>query len=256
MSRVVIGSLLKQFGPTLSAVAAPTLAVNAAGTLATITGATTGTTNTVYVADWPLETFTSEGSRTGNGTVALTLTSGPKLAYVLSTLSGVTNISNLIHFRVPAADTDSVYEKCLDGVRSNILGLALSGIDDADIIVQKFAWNAEKVTPGIFICPVTESNRPVTSARNDVGYGVQVVIVRAANRSLTSGMTTVLKWREQIRILFDGSVRSGTPLLGVDEVHYVQVEPGPVYDWGAFAAMWDIGSLVVRCYCRESMTVT
>lgn len=90
--------------------AAPTLAIadngDGTGGVATITGSTAGSTNTVFgrrldgarIAAW-----TDLGNRVGDGTVALALTPGDYLFYVLSQTGAGTAASNLVHAQLTDA---------------------------------------------------------------------------------------------------------------------------------------------------------
>jgi hypothetical protein len=90
------------------------------------------------------------------------------------------------------------------------------------------------------------TDKPASNESNDLGYPINVVIVRAANRNLVTGMSAHLLTRERIRKAFEYQ-----PLSGVPEVHTVMVEPGVVFDWNMFQLQYDVQSLVVRCLSRE-----
>ena len=241
-------------GGGASAVAAPTLTIvdNADGTgaVATVAGATVGTTNTVYVSNWPLTTFTSGGSRTSDGEVALTLSNGPHLAYISSALSGVTNVSNMVHFRTTDTD-EAVWKECLDATRDMIIGLSISGLDSDSVVVRKLPWNREPLSEGVFIHPVTERYGKGTNVRDDIGYGVQVTMIKASNQNLTSNLNTVLTWRRTI----SSALRRGVSTFGVAEVYNLTIEPAAVYLPEAFLKNYDVGAVLVRCHSREPLTV-
>jgi len=263
-----IGSLMRQFGPVTggSSVNTPTLSIadngDGTGAVATIAGATAGTTNTVYVSDWPGTTFASGGSRSGNGTVSLGSSVGPHWAYVLSNLDDVTAASNLVHFRATDA-TEAVFLQCLEAVQDAIQGLALSGIDSANVEMYKHPWTADMSKPGVVICPAPERYVGGTNQRSDIGYGITVAMARVSTQGLsaaekadgeselTSGLGTVLLWREQIAKVFRDKA-----LSGVDEVYRCAIEPGHVLWAPGFLAHHDVSVLVVRCYSRESNAVS
>ena len=221
------------------------------GAVATVQGSDAGESNVLYCAAWPGESWQAGGGRIGDGQVPLALPRGPWWAYVLS---AGTLISDLVHFRVTDG-TESIYRQCLDAVRDVIVGLALEGLEPSNIVIRKFAWNGEHVTPGIFCCPAADRPQYATNRRDDVDYPIQVVIVRAGNRQLTDHLNTTLLWREQIRLAFAALLRGGPALPGVEEVYTTRIEPGAVHDWGAFQAMWDIGSLTIHCVAREPAEV-
>lgn len=143
---------------------------------------------------------------------------------------------------------DPLFRQCLDAVQTVIQDLDLSGISDSDIRVQKLPWQRTQVEPGIFITPITEKLDPRagTNARDDIGYGVQVVIVQKSNQSQTDNLTTELTWRQRIRRSFHNK-----RLSGVTEVNICYVEPGAVVLPSLFEEMYDVQSLIIRCMSRE-----
>ena len=249
-----VGSVCVLMDGIYTTVDAPTLTIadNADGTgaVATIAGATAGTTNTVYTSNWPLTTFASGGSRTGDGVVALTLGNGPHLAYVISTYGDVTNVSNLVHFRT--TDTgQAILKDCLDAVRTMILGLSLADLTSANVVVRKLPWNREPLDEGVFIHPVPERYGQGTNLRDDVGYGVMVTMIRKSNQNLTSNMNAFAVWRQSI----SNALRRGSSTFGVAEVYNLTIEPAAVYLPEAFAKNYDVGAVLVRCFSREPLTV-
>jgi hypothetical protein len=90
---------------TAASIAVPTLSVSdkkdGTGATATIAGATAGSTNTVRTAKLNELTFTDQGSRSGDGTVALSLTdTGQYLALVVTALGDIVDVSELVAFYV------------------------------------------------------------------------------------------------------------------------------------------------------------
>lgn len=219
------------------------------GAMATIAGSSLGATNTVYTAPWlgglAAATWTSQGSRVGDGTLNLAVDVGAYWAYVQSTLAGESAVSAVVGFHATSGN-ESVWERCLAAVAAKLQGLSLSGIAPSSIVVRKLPWNRNQIMPGLFVTPTQETLSPATNLRDDVGYGVQLTLVRASNQELTESLSTELSWREQISRAFRESA-----LAGVDEVFTVRIEPGPIVDPASFAAQYDVQTLVVRCMARE-----
>lgn len=223
---------------------APTLAVsdNADGTggVATISGGDAGSTHTVYsqTVDGELgtSTWTSRGSVTGNGTVAVTPTADRYYWwYAKAVLSGSQSISNLVYQPITSG-AFSVHYQCLLAAQARIQGLSLSGIASASIRVQKVPvasadlWGATKTYafPGIILSPLgTERMNPMagTNVRDDVGYPVVVSIFDADNQSVTANHNKYLLWRQKIARAFRNQ-----RLPGVSEIIYATVETGPILD--------------------------
>jgi hypothetical protein len=149
----------------------------------------------------------------------------------------------------------SIFEKCLDAVLAKIQALPLTGIDPLNWHKRKFPWNRATLQPGGFVTPMNDRWVPATNESDDVEYPIQVTVVRASNQDLELNLSSHLLWREQIRHAL--LPRAGFPALaGVSEVINVIVEPGPVFDSGAFANQYDVGALIVRCIARERRGLT
>src|SRR5687767_14210717 len=138
----------------------PTLALadNGKGTggTTTISGATAGSTNTVYTAPWSggliAAAWTNRGSRSGNGTLAVSVANGYYWAYVQSTLAAESAVSTVVGFRVTSGSS-SVFERCLNAIAARLQALSLSGIAASSIVVRKLPWNRNQVMPGLFVTP-------------------------------------------------------------------------------------------------------
>ncbi len=243
--------------------AVPTLSIadNADGTggVATIAGATALTTNTVYGTDWSGgmigATFTSLGSRSGNGTVSLAVANGYHWAYVVSTLAANDGVVSLVQGYRTTSGSLAVYEQCLNGVLAKMQSLTLTGISSSNMAVGKFPWHdrvlPDKTAPGVAVTPLRDSLTPVTNGQNDLAYDVLVTIWRASNQNMTDNLTNHLKWRETSMDAFQ-VVSGQAALAGVSAVHNVEVTPGPVYDVGSFQANFDVEQFTVRCISRRN----
>lgn len=245
--------------PPATPPATPTFTVadnaNGTGGVVTIAGSTAGSTNTFYAALWTGgfvgASFSSYGSRTGNGTIPIATANGYWWGFVRSELSGLFVDSLVAGFRTTLGG-ESVYYRCLTAVAAKIQALNLSGIAGSSIAVRKLPWNRNNATPGIYVTPTREvSFKAATNERDDVPYGVQVTVVRASNESLTDGLSTQLAWREQI-----ARALRQEALVGVAEVYTVELEAGSVIDDASFAQHYDVQTLLVRCMARETRGVT
>jgi hypothetical protein len=145
---------------------------------------------------------------------------------------------------------ESVFERCLNAVAARLQAISLSGIAASSIVVRKLPWNRNQIMPGLFVTPAKETIEPATNLRDDVGYGVQLTLVRASNQELSTNLGAELTWREQISRAFREQA-----LAGVAEVYTVRVEPGPVFDAASFANQYDVQTLVLRCVARETRGV-
>ena len=249
------GLLLKGFGPTTggsSPPATPVLAVadqgDGTGATATISGADGGTTNTVYVANWPGTAFASKGSWTGNGTVDLAITDlGPKWAFVKSASTGGNSCSSMVHFRVTDS-SNAVFYCILAAAKAVIDGLAITGVT---AYLYKVPWTRSMAKPGIAICPVQEKISASTNDSDDLGYGVNVVMARVSNQALPVESSGVLGWRDRIERAFLSRIGKASMIAAVPTIYNITIEPGVVYAEQGFSNQHDVTALVVRCTVRQ-----
>ena len=257
---LVRGMLLRGFGPTGSATPpnAPTLAVadngDGTGAVATITGSTAGATNTVSVqavTGLGTSTWTTGGSRVGNGTVALSLAVGFYWVRVVSELDGATAVSNLVYLYV-SATTTAIHYEILEAVQAKIVGLALSGISSANVQIRKIAWDKDFPKPGVLISPMPEEINPGagTNERDDIGYRVAVVVMRVSNQNVKQAeMNQFLLWRQRIDSALLNQRLSGTAAWRVI------TEPGGLYIPEAFKQQHDVSALIFRVFVRRDRNI-
>jgi hypothetical protein len=232
---------------------APTLSIadqeDGTGATATVSGGDADATHTIYVSVWPGGSFADEGDRVGNGTVDLSLTTGPYWAYCEASNDYGTASSDMVAFRVTDG-SESVLYQCLEAVRDVIRGLSLAGVSSDDIVFRKLPWDREIDHPGVIVYPAPEAVQGATNLRDDVGYAIQVATIRVSNHDLVVGLDVTSLWRQQIRRALHAK-----PLSGVSEVYTARVEPKEV-TWGpGFQNMYDVGLLTVRLIAREPQTV-
>lgn len=223
------------------------------GGTATITGAASETI-TVYsqTVDGELgtATWTSRGTRSGNGTVAVAPTADRYYWWYASGSSS--GISNLVYQNITSG-TESVHYRCLLAAQSRIQGITLSGIANGSILVQKVPmaldalWGASPKTyqfPGIILSPLGSekiSHEEGSNYRDTVGYPVVVAIFDADNRSLTANHAKYLLWRQKIERAFRNQ-----RLPGVTEIERAFIEPGPILDLGHWFANRFHSALTIR----------
>jgi hypothetical protein len=243
--------------------AAPTLTLSdqqdGTGTTATIAGADGGTTNTVYYQTFSglgTGTWTSAGSRTGNGTVDVAVTTGHYLVYVKSVnSSGASSVSSVVYTVVTAA-TNAMHYDILVGVQARIQSIGLSGITNASVVVSKIEdrkiWSLTGISlPAVIITPTIERSNPregVTSA-DTVTYGVRVTMLEKDNQEPTgtANLNRHLLWKEQIRKAFQNQA-----LTGVASVYHGYVDPVDCIIPAAYAQNLMATTLLLRFSVRES----
>lgn len=232
-----------------------TVADNADGTgaVATIAGSAGGTTNTVYAqlvdaTGLRSPTFTSVGSRSGDGTVNLTLAPAYYWAHVSNLSGSTTTVSNMAYFAVTDA-TEAVLERCLDAVKARLEGLVMAGQLNARVYDQTVLNDKVVQYPAVILSleQEVEQQPGILTGRDDIGYGIRLAVVDRIDADYTAKRATLLMWRQQIfRALRQQR------LAGVTEVYQVKIEPGPVVDWNAAQGyQYHVSSMVVRCLSRE-----
>lgn len=229
------------------------------GATATITGAA-GTTNTVYYQAFTglgTSTWTSGGSRTGNGTVDVVLATGHYLAYVKATNSaGAASVSTPVYFTVTDASNAKHYD-ILVGVQARIQSLSLSGVASASVLVYKIEaprileLPGAAALPAVLITPAIERSNPregVTTA-DTVVYGVRVMLLEKDNQepTMTANLNRHLLWKEKIRRAFQNQA-----LTGVAPVYTCAVEPSECVIPGAYIQGYMASTLLLRFSVRES----
>lgn len=245
--------------PAAAALAVSDNADNTGG-VATISGGDAGVTNTVYSqrVDGELGTaaWISRGSRSGNGTISLTiggtLTAGYYWWRVQSVTAGGSAESNLVY--QPLTDgASAVLYRCLTAARSRIQGLSLSGIANVSVVIRtapldRHFHSGDVALPGVVLAPVLSEQMSAaagTNLRDDVGYPIGVFILAADNQTLTP-VAAQYKWREQIARAFRNQ-----KLPGVSEVWSCVVEPAAITEPGAWNRNLYVSALILRFFARE-----
>lgn len=194
-----------------SAPSVPTLTIvdngDDTGAVATIAGADSGTTNTVYVAAYGSSVWSSAGSRTGNGTVALDLDAGVYAGYVVSS-NGQRVVSSIVVFSVTTgAETD--IDKILTAMKAMIDG---ENYHDANgdlvetrtpITEYPIKWINQDAA-GIVILPEGDPATPNTTGSNSVTYNITVAISESLGTGTEATFASHAEMRQAIRRLFLG----------------------------------------------------
>ena len=214
------------------AINTPVLAVadngDGTGAVATITNATSGTTNTVMVGNWNhgigTVSFTSGGSRTGNGTVSLSLAVGTYWAYVQSTATDAEEPSNFVFFRV----TDTV-----------------TALPINERIGLEILDRLETVTTGNGYSQTLDVERPKRKGVQGL-LGFKTVLVQAPEAEfveILEGVPATITWRQlyEVYITIAPSDTSTTPLDTVANIAAADAEmaitDGGGGEWSSFGGL-------------------
>jgi len=211
------------------------------GAVATVSGSRAGTTNTIsyQVVNGlfaPNSTWTPCGSRTGDGTVAVTLPAGIYWFRCVSATASQTTVSNLVF----AGLTDglaAVHERSIQAIEAGLAEIVEAGLLPGIALVTRIYDQVElnlvrMDLPGIAVCvslPGQTSREEMlggTNARDDVAYPIYVILMDRVGGDYTPARPGFLLWRQVVRRAF-----INVPLLPVPEVYVVKVTPGPILEF-------------------------
>ena len=219
---------------------------------ATVTGATTGTTNTLYrqSVDGELggSTWTSTGSRTSSGTIPIALSAkGYFWWYVLSELAGESVVSNLVY--QPLTDGDeAVLTRCIDAIAARLTLLNVTGIG-TKIYSRTLPDDPVISYPCTLVCrePTPHQYRGGSNTRDDIGYPIQVLNMTSDSLRQNSPVERYDLWRQQQERAFREQ-----RLPGVDECQWCEIEPLKILDDQAPAMFSKVVSgFTIRAVTRE-----
>lgn len=224
------------------------------GVTLAISGGGAGDVHTAYVQAFSgglgaSGTWSSSGTRTGNGTIDLSLTNGHYFGYVTSA-----GTPGPVHYFISSSGTESVHFRCLEAVRARILLCDLDGLSDDSIVIRQLPSDrgfddGTYELPGIVISQIGVENQSPgegTNHRDDVQYPVTITVLAGGNQDLVENQEKYLKWREQI----NRALRNQR-LAGVGEIYRVTVTPGPIVSPNAAWNNYYHSQLIVRCVSRE-----
>jgi len=224
------------------------------GGVVTIANAASGSTNTVYLqafaGELGTDTWTSYGSRTGNGTVSVTAAAGHYMLQVISVL-GSDSLPSVVHYIVVTSSTESVQHQCMNAIQARIAAIGLSEILSARIVVREVPTKQDLLLPCVVIAPQKPTVAGITNASDDYTYGIYVAIFAADNRALTANTSKYAKWMQQITRAFQNQ-----RLSAIAESVICTVEPMQTIPFGDWANNIFAGGVIVRCRCREGRGLT
>ncbi len=231
------------------------------GAVVTVAGSDPASTNTASVLQWthPSQNpglWVSGGSRTGDGTLSLTLAKGYYWFRVDSVLASETTVSNLVYGPVTDGG-DAVEERALAAVQAVLQGMtfapqpgaALAGnLPPANIVRKKIRGVLRtEALPVLMIAPGgSETEERGTNVRDDIVYPVAIDIMDQDPTEFQLNLPTYLRWREMIARAFRWQRLGGVPEIWNCRARYGEiVKPSPQL-YGVF---WS--ALVLNFVSRE-----
>lgn len=143
----------------------------------------------------------------------------------------------------------AVHYACALQVQSDIQGMDLEGLSDANVLVQKVPdyREANASLPAVILSTNDrETSTPATNRRDDVGYPVRVSLLSASDNNVTLNHARMAMWRQRISRQFRNQ-----GLSGVDGVWTCNVEQAANFDRAWFNYHMDNSQLVLRFISRE-----
>lgn len=244
-----------------------TISDNQNGTAtATIAGSDAGSANTVYATPVQPMMMTmgaalpwqSQATRTGNGTVTFTPTSGAGyyFFYAAGTVSGAAAISPPTYGPVSAAVL-AVFEAMRNAVQAKIQTLSLPGDPQSNLLpitgervykqMEQLAHLVQYPCVVILEEDEQETVTPATNARDDIGYPVRVLLMDRSGKLFDKRLPTYLLWRQRIMRAFEEQ-----RLPGVASIWTCHVQPLLVVDTRT-RQMYEhlVSGMVLRFVSRE-----
>lgn len=200
------------------------------GVTATISGFEPASNSLLYLrafnGDVGISDWTVAGMFNSAGELSLSLAPGHYFVYAVSSAGGVQTATEVIYFTVTDG-VESIHSRCLAAVQARIRLLALEGVAEERVIIEKvpIARNlAPEDLPTIIVSP-KRAAMPADAGTNgldDVHYDVLVALVDRDNQQPTDVelLDRQLLWRQQISRAFRNQ-----RLVGVPEVINSAVEP-------------------------------
>lgn len=147
----------------------------------------------------------------------------------------------------------AVMSEIVDAVVTEIEGLVLSGVADADVIRVKRPVNpkdgAASTDTGIQVFSINQQDVGGTNERDDTSYRIGIVAYQKSNQDQDLNDDRPPLWIQRIRRLFNNK-----RLAGVSEVYICKTEPITTVDPIRFSNQYDVANIVVRAITREVRT--
>lgn len=222
---------------------------NGTGGTFAISGGGPTAIHTIYVSRFhgsnASRVFAPAGNRTGNGNVAFNGENGAYIAHVVTNTNGILAFDTPICFQITDG-TDSLYWRFVAGIREYILSLALPGVaDNPDLhFISKVGADLERILQGVnqecvYYIPTGESYAGSDNSYDSVSFPVNVIfITKGGQQNMQSGLRNILLARETVNTAIPA-----VPVPDVEEIHSIDVQPGPVIEPGRWAQGFDVSVL-------------
>lgn len=213
------------------------------GATATFTG-TSGAVNTVYYSligsTW---SWFNAGSLTGDGTIDFSTSLGVYLAYLYTAPSAV---SPLAGFTVSNLYAQSIQTRLRNAIAATLATLPFPPA--ANIYQLMWPDGANVKFPAILLTMdgVQETEEPILSTLDDVGYPVRVMFADRTSKNDHSKLPLYELWR-----LYGMNCFRNLRVLGVPESKICRIEELVIIDPNLPQYQHVVSGFTVRCICRQ-----
>jgi len=216
------------------------------GMTATVAGSAGGSTNTVLAQLVGGSGFTVAGTRTGDGTVFLSLAIGYYWLYVSNLATGVTTLSNVVYAAVTDS-TQAVYQRLHDAAAARIAGLIMAGSPNTNLYTQMIEDDRLLVCPAVFITiGGPEKEVSVLTGVDDIYYQFNIAVVDNNFQDYVGPKARLLLWRQQIARSLRNQRFGTIPENIRNEIGYK-----PAIDSRLLSEKRIVNGLTLTCVCRE-----
>lgn len=222
------------------------------GAVATVAGSGGGSTNTLTKAAWSGDVgsivFSAAGSRSGDGTIAVSTANGLWLWQLVNSSGTV-----VIAYQPTSGGvvTESVAYRIMTQMQTQIRALALTDVSSSNVLLKWMPRDFGATVdpkPEIVICPapLPETMRTDLAGTDHIGYPILVAKMNAQNQDYAANLSRNLLHREKLRREF---ISQG--MAGIAEVNYCRVEPQAMIDpkWFKGNDLYD--AMIFRFTARE-----
>ncbi len=212
------------------------------GATATVSGSSGGAVVVYYQAD-PGRQLLAGGSRTGDGTVALSIPPGYYLGIAQVNGGGISSIVRFVVTREALA----VHEQCIQALKQKILLLDLKGFPAGRVYDQILPNDKLVDFPCIMLSIEGETEPEAGSLAElcDLQYPVRVWINTRADASTPANRAQYLMWRQQIFRALENQ-----RLPGADQPEIIGVRMMPIIDVKLPAVALIVMGMTVTCISR------
>lgn len=234
---------------------------NADGTggVVTVSGTASSAVNKLYVSQFTgsnrSRTFELAGTRVGDGTIAVALTTGPFIASLASATDVDVEFTDPLIFRVTDGELP-LHERVCEAIREFMLSLALPGWPTDPELHQyvKIGAKLSELINGknsiVLYVPGQETIESASNSDSTFSYPVDVMLHIKSGNTVKANIRDIMRSREISSL----SIKA-EPLPDVPEIHTVNVQPNILIDPAKWALNYDVSVLTFIALTERNETI-